>query len=79
MPVSIYGQLPYTFGWHGSIFNFFVFNSRSGSLIQFITKGYEQVAMIKMLFPTVHSILAQQSCCIISIVQIMASVSTREY
>lgn len=39
--VSIYGQLPYTFGGHGSVFNFFGFNSKSGSLIQFTTKGYE--------------------------------------
>lgn len=77
MAVSIYGQLPYTFGGHGSVFKFFGFNSKSGSLIQFTTKGYEQVAMTKMLFPTVHSILAQQSCCIIAIVQIMASVNTR--
>lgn len=66
----------WTVGGHRSISNFFVFNSRSGSLIQFTAKGYEQVAMTEMLFPTVHSILAKQSCCIISIVQIMASVST---
>lgn len=77
MPGSIFGQLPYTCGGQGSVFNFFCFNSISGSLIQFTTKGYEQMAMTKMLFPTVHSILAQQSCCIISILQIMASVNTR--
>lgn len=41
MAVSIYGQLPYTFGGHGSVFKFFGFNSKSGSLIQFTTKGYE--------------------------------------
>lgn len=75
MPVSTYGQLPYTFG--GSVLNCFVFNrSLTGSLIQFTAKGYEQVAVIKMLFPTIHSIVAQQPCCIISRVKIMPAVRT---
>lgn len=61
-----------------SVLNFFVFNSRSltGSLIQFTGKGYEQVAVIKMLFPTIHSIVAQEPCCIISTVKIMPAVRT---
>lgn len=57
---------------------FFFLNSRSGSLIPFTTmaKGYEQVAMTKMVFPTEHFISIRQCCCKISGLEIMPAVST---
>lgn len=71
-------KLPYSFGGHGGVLNLLFSNSRSGSVIQFTTmaKGYEQVAMIKMVFSTEHFISTKQSCCNISVLEIMPAVST---
>lgn len=41
-----------------------------------MAKGYEQVAMTKMVFPTEHFISIRQCCCKISGLEIMPAVST---